>query len=93
MRNDAGKRGLAKSRRTVEQDMVKRLIAASRSLDIYGEILLDLILSDIISECFRAERDLEIAVLRNDLGACEALGFVLKHRISSLYHMNTVLRS
>ena len=53
--DDGGEGSLAETGRAVEQDMVEAVSALLRRLDIDGHILLDLLLTDILCESFRAE--------------------------------------
>ena len=62
--NDACKRRLAETRRAVEQDMVKRLIAPPGSLNINGKVALGLFLSGIVGQQLRAQADLAVVLRR-----------------------------
>ena len=55
VRNYAGKRGLSKSRRAVEEHVVKAFAALFRSLNVYLHVLLDLFLPDVLGERLRAQ--------------------------------------
>ena len=48
--DDSGQRGLAQSRRTIEQYMIQRVATFHGGLDEDGQILLGLILPDIFSQ-------------------------------------------
>ena len=62
--DDAGQRGLAQSRRTVEQDMIQRLIAPPRRLNVDRQVLLDLFLSVIFAQALRPEGKLALILGR-----------------------------
>ncbi len=62
IRDYARQRGLAKSGRSVQQNVIQTLAALFRRLDIYRHILLDLVLTYILGKGFRAERQIGFAV-------------------------------
>src|SRR6185295_2562641 len=65
-RQDPGERGLAESRRAVEQDMVERLAAALRGVDEDAEVLARRLLADELGEALRPKR--RVRVLGRPLG-------------------------
>ena len=66
--DDARQRGLAQTRRAVEQHMVQRLRPPPGGLDKDGEILLGLGLADVLRQCMGAQAHLRIVLRQQRLG-------------------------
>ena len=62
VRDNTRKRGLTKSGRAVEQNMIEAFTALFRSLDIDLHVLLDLILTDVLVKHLRAQGILDIGI-------------------------------
>ena len=62
-RHDARQRRLAQARRAVEQDVVQRLTALPRGLDVYIEAFLDGFLADVLRQRMRAKAALLLVLL------------------------------
>ena len=73
LRHNTGQRGLAQTRRAVEQDVIHRLAALLRRPQIDPQIALGLLLTDIVLKRFRAEGDL-LGVNGQGVGAYEPTG-------------------
>ena len=67
-RDELRERGLAESRRPVEERVVERLAAAERGLDVDRKAVLHLLLADELGEPLRAERQLDDRLFGHDFG-------------------------
>ena len=64
--DDVGEACLAQARRADQQQMVERLLAATRGLERDRELLLDALLADELAQVARTQRPLELVLLRPD---------------------------
>ena len=92
--DDVRQRRLAESRRTENQHVVERLVAAPRRLDEDLHLLLDAGLPDVVGQRLRPYRAIEGPVLRRGLGVGQAVVFDAGHLVRRLPQRlpNDVLR-
>ena len=76
-RDDAGEGCFAQTGRTVEQNMVQRVMAGKGGLDINIEALFDRLLADIVPKCMGTEGLLHGTVFRHIGSGHQS---VIKHR-------------
>ncbi len=69
-RNELGESGLAQSGRAEEKCVVERLSARERRIYIDAQRFLHAILSDEFGQALRPQRELDYALVRNDLRCC-----------------------
>ena len=66
-RDQLGERRLAESRRAEEERVIERLAPRQRRVDVDAQRFLHLVLADELGQPLRAERELDDALVRNDL--------------------------
>ena len=65
--HDISQRGLPETGRTVEEDVIQGLLPLFCGLDENGEVLLDLLLTDILGKTFRAQGNIVSLILIESL--------------------------